>query len=100
MKRGLERTERGKYEEAMNQFHKAMRIYLAVNQGSDMNRDVASAMSCMGNVKNRVGELDDDLEQYMEALRIYKSLYQFQHEKTIAAHWEASSTSAETSIVP
>jgi tetratricopeptide (TPR) repeat protein len=79
---GMVLAERGEYDEAMKQFHKAMRIYLAINEGSDMNRDVASAISCMGNVKNRVGELDAALEQYMEALRIYKSLYQFQHDET------------------
>ena len=73
---GMVLAERGEYDEAMEQFRKAMRTYLTVNEGSDMNRDVASAISCMGNVKNRVGELDAALEQYMEALRIYKSLHQ------------------------
>ena len=71
---GMVLAERGEYEEAMTQFDKAMRIYLSVNDGDEMNRDVASAISCMGNVKNRVGELDAALTQYMEALRIYKQI--------------------------
>jgi tetratricopeptide (TPR) repeat protein len=73
---GMVLAERGEYEEAMQQFEKAMRIYLSVNDGSEMNRDVASAISCMGNVKNRVGELDAALAQYMEALRIYKTIHE------------------------
>eukprot|EP00934_Nitzschia_sp_Nitz4_P009137 Nitzschia sp. Nitz4//scaffold152_size53828//29813//32476//NITZ4_006745-RA/size53828-processed-gene-0.72-mRNA-1//1//CDS//3329537211//9127//frame0 len=71
---GMVLAERGEYDEAMEQFEKAMSIYLGVNKGSRINRDVASAISCMGNVKNRVGELDAALDQYMEALRIYKTL--------------------------
>jgi tetratricopeptide (TPR) repeat protein len=90
---GMVLAERGEYDEAMRQFEMAMRIYLAVNtqtnNGSDtssnvsvlslnsnmLNRDVASAISCMGNVKNRVGELDAALFKYMQALQIYKALY-------------------------
>lgn len=71
---GMVLAERGEYEEAMQQFEKARRIYLTVNDGNEMNRDVASAISCMGNVKNRVGELDDALSHYTDALRIYKSI--------------------------
>ena len=71
---GMVMAERGEYDEAMEEFDKARLIYLTVNQGNEMNRDVASAVSCMGNVKNRVGELDDALEQYMDALRIYKAI--------------------------
>lgn len=73
---GMVLAERGEYEDSMKQFDKAMRIYLSVNNGSEMNRDVASAISCMGNVKNRVGELDAALSQYMDALRIYKHIYE------------------------
>ena len=73
---GMVLAERGEYEAAMTQFDKAMRIYLSVNNGNEMNRDVASAISCMGNVKNRVGELDAALAQYMEALRIHKSIHE------------------------
>jgi tetratricopeptide (TPR) repeat protein len=73
---GMVLAERGEYAEATTQFDKAMRIYLSVNDGSDMNRDVASAISCMGNVKNRIGELDAALSQYMEALRIYKCIHE------------------------
>jgi tetratricopeptide (TPR) repeat protein len=72
---GMVLAERGEYEEAMKEFEKAMRVYLAINNGNEMNRDVASAISCMGNVKNRVGELDSALVQYMEALRIYKVIH-------------------------
>ena len=71
---GMVLAERGEYEEAMNEFEKARQIYLAVNDGNELCRDVASAISCMGNVKNRVGELDAALKLYMEAVRIYKSL--------------------------
>jgi tetratricopeptide (TPR) repeat protein len=85
---GMVLAERGEYDLAMAQFDKAMRIYLDANHGSEMNRDVASAISCMGNVKNRVGELDAALSQYMEALRIYKSI----HEEG------ASSTTTTTAI--
>ena len=72
---GMVLAEKGEYDAAMQQFEKAMRIYLHVNGGSDLSRDLASAISCMGNVKNRLGELDAALEKYMEALRIYKSVY-------------------------
>jgi len=72
---GMVLAEKGEYDGAMYQFEKAMRIYLHVNGGSDLSRDLASAISCMGNVKNRLGELDAALEKYMEALRIYKAVY-------------------------
>lgn len=88
---GMVMAEKGEYEAAMQQFEKAMKIYLAINGGSDLSRDVASAMSCMGNVKNRVGELESALEKYMEAFRIYKSVYQLEHESS------SSSTSSVAS---
>jgi len=71
---GMVLAERGEYAEAMEEFEKARRIYLAVNDGDEMNRDVASAVSCMGNVNNRVGELDEALSHYMTALKIYKTI--------------------------
>jgi tetratricopeptide (TPR) repeat protein len=71
---GMVLAERGEYEDAMTEFEKARQIYLAVNGNCEMSRDVASAISCMGNVKNRVGELDSALKLYMDAVRIYKSL--------------------------
>jgi tetratricopeptide (TPR) repeat protein len=71
---GMVLAERGEYEQAMQQFEKARKIYLAVNDNEEMNRDVASAVSCMGNVKNRVGDLDEALSHYMKALAIYKSI--------------------------
>lgn len=95
---GMVLAERGEYEDAMHQFHKAMRIYLNVNNGSDMNRDIASVISCMGNVKNRVGELDAALEQYMEALRIYKALHQI-HESDSKADTEADALRDVTSTL-
>jgi tetratricopeptide (TPR) repeat protein len=71
---GMVLAERGEYEDAMNEFEKARQIYLTVNNNNEMSRDVASAISCMGNVKNRVGELDVALQLYMDAVRIYKVL--------------------------
>lgn len=72
---GMVLAERGEYAEAMEEFEKARQIYLSVNQGNEMSRDVASAVSCMGNVKNRVGELDAALKLYMDAVRIYKAIH-------------------------
>lgn len=69
---GMVLAERGEYEKASEEFEQARLIYLSVNDGNEMNREVASAISCMGNVKNRLGELDEALAQYMEALRIYR----------------------------
>lgn len=71
---GMVLAERGEYDEAMEEFEKARQIYLHVNDGSSMSKDVASAISCMGNVKNRVGELDAALKLYMEAVAVYKDL--------------------------
>lgn len=71
---GMVLAERGEYEKAMQQFEKARKVYLVVNEGDEMNRDVASAESCMGNVKNRVGDLDEALSHYMKALTIYKAI--------------------------
>jgi hypothetical protein len=41
---GMVLAERGEYEEAMSQFDNAKKIYLSVNDGSEMNHDVASAI--------------------------------------------------------
>lgn len=73
---GMVLAERGQYADAMEEFEKARQIYLLVNQGNEMSRDVASAISCMGNVKNRVGELDAALKLYMDAVRIYKAIHE------------------------
>ena len=67
-------AERGEYEEAVKQFDKAMRIYLSVNNGSEMNQEVTSTILCRENIKNWAGELDAALSQYMEALQIYKCI--------------------------
>ncbi|GKY95750.1 hypothetical protein MPSEU_000535800 [Mayamaea pseudoterrestris] len=69
---GMVLAERGLYEESLAEFDMAKQIYLKTEGGTSMSRNVASAISCMGNVKNRIGELDQALEKYMEALSIYK----------------------------
>ena len=95
---GMVLAERGQYDLAQHQFEKAMSIYVQQNkaqqkqhenikdeavdglknelQNANMNRDVASVISCIGNVKNRVGELDAALTKYLQALQIYKTLYE------------------------
>ena len=81
---GMVLAERGEYEEAMKQFDKAMKIYMVVGEkeskdadgDATRSRDVASAISCMGNVNNRVGDLDAALGQYMQALTIYKTIHE------------------------
>ncbi|KAL3936593.1 MAG: hypothetical protein SGBAC_008123 [Bacillariaceae sp.] len=72
---GMVLAERGEYNDALAEFEAAMKIYRSVNNGNDLDRDVASAISCMGNVKNRLGELDAALTEYMEALRIYQAIH-------------------------
>jgi tetratricopeptide (TPR) repeat protein len=71
---GMVLAERGEYDEAMEQFESAKKAYVADNDGDGVSRDAASAISCMGNVKNRIGELDGALKLYMEALNIYKTI--------------------------
>jgi len=71
---GMVLAERGEYQESIDEFAKAQRIYLQVNEENELCRDNASAISCMGNVKNRMGELDEALEHYKDALRIYVAL--------------------------
>jgi tetratricopeptide (TPR) repeat protein len=73
---GMVLAERGEYDQAMEQFELAKQIYVTAQEGNLVSRDVASAISCMGNVKNRIGELDGALERYTEALDIYKSILQ------------------------
>jgi tetratricopeptide (TPR) repeat protein len=90
---GMVLAERGEYEGAMEEFEKARRIYLAVNEGDEMNRDVASAVSCMGNVKNRVGELDEALTHYMKALTIYKFIQDYSMDRS-----EGTANAAEFAI--
>jgi len=71
---GMVLAERGEYEASMNEFDKAKQIYSSINESNEENRDVASAISCMANVKNRMGELDDALKHYIMAGDIYKSI--------------------------
>ncbi len=99
---GMVLAERGQYDLAQRQFEKAMSIYVQQDkarqqprqnddgelevcwknelENANMNRDVASVISCIGNVKNRVGELDAALTKYLQALQIYRSLYELKHE--------------------
>ena len=55
--------------------HTALNDATNRNAGMNSNRDVASILSCIGNVKNRVGELDAALTRYVQALQVYKALY-------------------------
>ena len=91
---GMVLAERGEYDEAMEQFEKAKTIYLEVHGGNEMTRDAASAISCMGNVKNRIGELDAALERYMQALRVYKAVQESSRdeESTAAATRDVTAT--------
>jgi tetratricopeptide (TPR) repeat protein len=73
---GMVLAERGEYEASIEEFEKARLIYLTANNGEEMDRDVASAISCMGNVMNRMGELDEALKQYVRALQIYQTISQ------------------------
>jgi len=96
---GMVLAEKGHYPLAQRQFEKALAIYVRQGKkewkeqqdkagaaGNDSqgqfytnastNRDVASVISCIGNVKNRVGELDAALVKYVQALQIYKSIYE------------------------
>lgn len=71
---GMVLAESGEYDQAMEQFDDAKKIYIELQQDQSASRDVASAISCMGNVKNRIGELDAALERYEEALAMYKAV--------------------------
>ena len=72
---GMVLAEQGQHDEAMGKFQEAQRIYKCLNdvKGDGPCCDVASALSCMGNVQNRRGELEDALQFYGEALSIYKA---------------------------
>ena len=72
---GMVLAELGDYEKALGQFEKAKLIY-QMTSSNENSRNVASAISCIGNVQNRRGELEQASEHYMEALSIYKSLYE------------------------
>lgn len=73
---GMVLAEQGLLDEAMGKFQEAERIYKAGNdrKGDGPCCDVASALSCMGNVQNRRGQLEDALRFYGDALSIYKSV--------------------------
>ena len=47
-------------------------MYLAVDGGEKNNHDVASTISCIRYAMNRMGELDEALNHYVHALRIYE----------------------------
>jgi len=63
-------------------------------QNANMNRDVASVISCIGNVKNRVGELDAALTKYLQALQIYQSLYELKYPYSKTGSSNSKSTTA------
>lgn len=86
---GMVLAERGEYQESMDEFGKAQRIYLDTNQGNEICRENASAISCMGNVKNRMGELDEALQHYNAALRIYTTLLKQEKAKGSEAEADA-----------
>lgn len=73
---GMVLAEQGQFDEAMEKFYEARRIYEVVKDGKDNVSccDVASVLSCMGNVQNRRGDLEDALRLYEEALVIYKKV--------------------------
>ena len=91
---GMVLAERGLYEESLAEFEMAKTIYMELEDGSQMSRNVASAISCMGNVKNRIGELDQALEKYMEALNMYKLVQEdaLDSESIAVACYEVTST--------
>ena len=113
---GMVLAERGQYDLAQYQFEKAMSIYIHQNkarpqrredaddvseglrknelQNANMNRDVASVISCIGNVKNRIGELDTALTKYLQALQIYKSLYEIKNGDTSVGKKRSSDAEA------
>ncbi|KAL7552281.1 hypothetical protein ACHAWF_015514 [Thalassiosira exigua] len=60
----------GRHDEAMECFREARRIY---ELACAAERDVASAISCMGNVHNRRGEFEEALALYGEALDVHRA---------------------------
>lgn len=95
---GMVLAERGEYESAMENFEEARRIYLDFNRDNEMNRDVASAVSCMGNVNNRMGELDSALDHYTQALRIYTSLREEEQATNIDSSADAFSADVAATL--
>jgi tetratricopeptide (TPR) repeat protein len=70
---GMVLAERYDFDGAMEQFEHAKEIYSKQNKDSICS-DVASAISCMGNVQYRRGELDNALSLYSKALFIHRTL--------------------------
>ena len=72
---GMVLAERSNFEAAIDQFQQAKAIYMSANGGNfAQNRDVASTLSCLGNVYNRSGNLVEALNRYGEALHIYRTI--------------------------
>lgn len=86
---GMVLAERCEFDAAMDQFDKARAIYVRCNDGDERCRDVASALSCMGNVQNRRGELDGALNLYGQALHIYRSVEEEEEARGVAGSAEA-----------
>ena len=70
---GMVLAERFDFDGAMEQFELAKDIY-AQQKDNHICGDVASAISCMGNVQYRRGDLDNALSLYSKALCIYRTL--------------------------
>lgn len=70
---GMVLAERFDFDGAMEQFECAKDIYSQHNGGS-ISSDIASAISCMGNVQYRRGDLDNALSLYSKALCMYRTL--------------------------
>lgn len=70
---GMVLAERFDFDGAMEQFEMAKEIYTK-NKGSFICSNVASAISCMGNVEYRRGDLDVALSLFSKALHIFRTL--------------------------
>ena len=69
---GVLLAEKGDTDGAMKQFELAKEIY-SQQENNAINSELASAISCMGNVQYRRGFLDDALILYSKALYMYRT---------------------------
>ena len=67
----------GKYEETLDQYQKALAIFLAVN-GQD-HQDVAASYNNIGNVYEKQGKYEDALVQYQKDLEITTRVVGYNH---------------------
>ena len=68
---GMVLAERFDFDGAMEQFELAKEIYEEI--GDRICSDVATTISCMGNVQYRRGNLDNALSLYSKALCMYRT---------------------------